>query len=148
MATNPALLRDLAHLTKFCHTGELESYHSMMLKYVPKRLHFSHGGMVARTQLAILDHNSNVGRQQATTEDGSLQFSLEFKKAQGQWRVRKVFTPSSQDFKKNLVSRVLECRLNGEVPDVRIHNHPDNIALLPRPDKADAILAYASRFGN
>ena len=43
----------------------MEQYHSVLLKYAPKREHFSYNGMVARTQLAVLDHNSNVHRQQA-----------------------------------------------------------------------------------
>lgn len=42
-----------------------------MLKYVPKRLHFGYDSMRARTQLAIMDHNENVGRQQATTKEGN-----------------------------------------------------------------------------
>ena len=113
---NPALLRDLSDLIKFCHTGELESYHSMMLKYVPERLHFSYDSMLARTQLSVLDHNNNVGREQASTADSSLQISLEFKKAQSQWRVRKVCKHSTHNYKKNLVMKVLETRTTDDVP--------------------------------
>lgn len=29
------ILKDIRHLSKFCHTGSLEVYHSMMLKYIP-----------------------------------------------------------------------------------------------------------------
>ncbi len=45
----------MSHLqmSQFHHTGELEVYHSLLLKYVPKHLHFSYKGMVARTQLAV-----------------------------------------------------------------------------------------------
>ena len=62
---NKKLLRDLGKLTEFHHTGKLESYHSLMAKYVPEREHFCYNGMVARTQLAILDHNANVNKSQA-----------------------------------------------------------------------------------
>ena len=55
--TSKKLLKDLEKLTEFHHTRELESYHSVMTKYVPKRKHFCCNRMVARTQLAILDHN-------------------------------------------------------------------------------------------
>lgn len=51
-------------------TGSLEVYHNIMLKYMPKRLHFGYDTMVARTQLAILDNNYNVGREQAETSEG------------------------------------------------------------------------------
>ena len=56
--------------------GELEVFHSAMLKYVPKRLHFCNTVQKARTQLAVLDHNENVGRAQATTAAGIEQISL------------------------------------------------------------------------
>ena len=55
--TSKKLLKDLEKLTEFHHTRKLESYHSVMTKYVPKRKHFCYNRMVARTQLAILDHN-------------------------------------------------------------------------------------------
>ena len=61
---NKKLLKDLKFVTEFHHTGNLEVYHSMMHKYCPKRQHFSHEGMVARTQLAALDHNHNCSRKQ------------------------------------------------------------------------------------
>ena len=69
--TNKKLLKDLEKLTEFHHAGKLESYHSIMTKYVPKRKHFSYNGMVARTQLGILDHNANVGRKQAKIKKGA-----------------------------------------------------------------------------
>ena len=66
---NKKLLKDLAKLTDFCHTGKIELYHSMMLKYCSKREHFSYKGMVARTQLAALDNNANTGRKQAQIKE-------------------------------------------------------------------------------
>ena len=64
------LLKDLGKVTEFCHTGHLEVYHSLMLKYCPKRQHFSHKWMLARTQLTALDHNANCGREHALVEAG------------------------------------------------------------------------------
>ena len=37
---NKKILKDIEKLTEFCHTGELEVYHSEYLKYCPKREHF------------------------------------------------------------------------------------------------------------
>ena len=76
---NKKLLNDLEKLTEFHHTGELESYHSVMTKYVPKREHFSYDGMVARTQLAILDHNANVGRKLAEIKKEASQGEKRYK---------------------------------------------------------------------
>ncbi|KAK2878355.1 hypothetical protein QQF64_011616 [Cirrhinus molitorella] len=41
-------------------TGELEVFHSVQLKYSSKNLHFHYTSMVAKTQLAIFDHNEKV----------------------------------------------------------------------------------------
>ena len=54
-------------------SGSLEVFHSTMLKYTPKRLHFFYDSMLARTMLAVIDHNVNVGRQLATTKTGNHQ---------------------------------------------------------------------------
>ena len=64
---NKNLLRDIKMLTSFQHTGALEVFYSLLLKYCPKRQHFSYKGMQARIELAILDHNYNIKRKQATT---------------------------------------------------------------------------------
>ena len=64
------LQRDIRKLSNFQHTGSLEVFHSMLTKYCPKRQHFSYNGMQARTELAIIDHNNNVEREQATTANG------------------------------------------------------------------------------
>ena len=73
VVTNQKLLKDLAKLTEFHHTGQLKSYHSLMTNYVPKREHFSYNGMVAQTQLTILDHNANTNRSQAEVKKGPCQ---------------------------------------------------------------------------
>ena len=91
---NTKLLKDVAKLTDFCHTGRLEVYHSMMLKYCSKREHFSHPGMVARTQLAALDNNANTGRSQAQIQSGQqvgeARFKLCFPKANKRWVVKPI----------------------------------------------------------
>ena len=47
------LLSDILYLTEFKHSGNLEVYHSLMLKYLTKHL----------SQLAVLDHNSGIARK-------------------------------------------------------------------------------------
>ena len=64
------LLRDIKILNGFHHTGSLEVFHSLLLKYCPKQQHFSYDGMQARIELAILDHNYNTDRKQAVTTSG------------------------------------------------------------------------------
>ena len=58
------------YLSIFCHTGSLEVFHSVLNKSSPKRFHFTLQGMIARTQLAVLDYNCGSNITQATRNDG------------------------------------------------------------------------------
>ena len=99
---NTKLLKDLAKLTDFCHTGKLEVYHSMMLKCCSKREHYSHRGMVARTQVAALDNNANTGRSQALVQSGEhageARYKLCFPKANKRWVVKPISEPVQYSF--------------------------------------------------
>ena len=75
IVTNKSLLSDLKYFISFNHAGNLEVYHSLYSKYCPTRLHFFDKVMVARSQLAIMDFNSDVNRKQATTKTGDLRYS-------------------------------------------------------------------------
>ena len=57
-------------LTGYYHTSSLKIFHSLLLKYCPKRQHFSYVGMQARIELAIIDHNYSTQCKQATTKAG------------------------------------------------------------------------------
>ena len=59
-------LKDMAHLTKPYHTGSLEVFHSLINSYAPKRQEFELNVMDVRVKLAIIDHNHNINRSQAT----------------------------------------------------------------------------------
>ncbi|XP_069832627.1 uncharacterized protein [Dendropsophus ebraccatus] len=61
---NKRLQQDLRHVSNFCNSAELEVYHGAVSKYRPKSNRFSVEDLVARTQLAALDHNNNVKRVQ------------------------------------------------------------------------------------
>ncbi|XP_030208804.1 bis(5'-adenosyl)-triphosphatase enpp4 isoform X4 [Gadus morhua] len=150
---NKNLLKDLNHMTLFQHTGALEVYHSAMLKYTEKRLHFAYSSMKARTLLSVMDNNKNVGRQQATTSDGTPRYNLVFPKQSKRWVARKRYEPTRQTFRKDLVERVLERRMDPTVKFADPHFYiqqpatiPDNIATTPRPDKDQSIAEHVSRF--
>ena len=64
------LIKQKSHNLPFL--GNLEVFHSFMLKFAPKRIHFEKDTMVARTQLAAVDHNENTGRAKAVTREGNL----------------------------------------------------------------------------
>ncbi|XP_073410603.1 uncharacterized protein [Dendrobates tinctorius] len=102
---NTSLLKDLKQLSFLCHTGEFEIYHSTCRKYRPKTLHFFMDSMVARTQLAALDHNRNVHRVKEVVTNvsnddllGTVTQSLEVSKCQKSWIVKTLYKPDCQNF--------------------------------------------------
>jgi hypothetical protein len=145
--TKTNLLSDLEHMTEFCHTGNLEAYHSVLLKYCPKRLHFSYSGMIARTQLAILDHNNNTDRTQATTAEGELRYNPKFKKQNKTWIVTPIKVPKNTNWQTDLMTRIVQIKskliiaTKPVIPEL-----PPNIAAKNAPTKDVLINNMTSRF--
>ena len=54
------LLKNMLYFPQCKHTGNLEVFHSLLLKHCPQRLHFCHHRMIGRTQLAILHFNAFI----------------------------------------------------------------------------------------
>ena len=82
-----------------------------MTKYVPKREHFCYNGMVARTQLAILDHNANVGRSHAKVKKGLKQgdkrFNIVCGKQRKNWVAKVIKTHS---YVEDMMNDVILCK--------------------------------------
>ena len=148
---NTKLLKDLAKLTDFCHTGKIEVYHSMMLKYCSKQEHFSYKGMVARTQLAALDNNANADRPQALVlsgeHAGQKRYKACFPKAHKRWVVKPISEKKSYQYLAALLAQVLErCQAGNAVAEPLPVALPRNIASEPAPSKEDLISNHHSRF--
>lgn len=126
-------------------------YLSMMLKYLPKREHFSYNGMIARTQLAAIDKNENAGRGQAVILKGNnaseARYRRCFPKAHKRWVVKPIMQPKTYNFLPDLQRGVLKkCEDGNAVALVREVNLPQNIASEPAPDKQELICRHGSRF--
>ncbi|XP_066439004.1 uncharacterized protein [Eleutherodactylus coqui] len=111
---NTSLLSDLKRLSFSCHTGELEIYHGTCLKYHPKTLHFFMDSMVARTQLAALDHNRNVHRVKAEVQNASsgddldtMTQKLDACKGQRSWITKALYKPIYQNFLFDIMNDVI-----------------------------------------
>ncbi|XP_070550648.1 uncharacterized protein [Ptychodera flava] len=153
IVTDKRILKDIKHLSEFCHTGSLEVYHSMMTKYVPKRQEFDYEQMLARTQLAALDHNANVGRAHRRNKNGDLQWRPVCPKATNTWIVKKVYEEKSYEWAKQLIVSTLLQKIGHDksVPVASTRTHhvnslPKNIAPVPAPPKEDLLQRYQSRF--
>ncbi|XP_073669439.1 uncharacterized protein [Paramisgurnus dabryanus] len=152
LVLHPNLLKDMRQMALFKHTGNLEVYHSVLLKYCRKNLHFHYSSMTARSQLAVMDHNENVNRQQATTSSGVPRYNIVFPKQIKDWLARKIYEPTTQNFRDELLQRVHERRSDPTVlfkdpsSQVSLPDIPCNIATKPKPDKEAAIAKHVSRF--
>ena len=137
---DPNLLGAFDYLTKFSHTGTLEVYHSLYNKYCPKRLHFSYAGMIARSQLAVLDHNSGVDTIQSETKKGDPRYKLQFSKVMQSWVVKAIKEPKQKHYIEHLLFEVFESLSTDEVYEVpKLENVPDNIAPGEKPSKQECI---------
>ena len=140
-------------LSLCCHSGNLEVYQSVQTKYVPKRQHFSHKGMVACTQLAALDHNANTGRQQATVtrgpNHGELQYKLVFPKHTKEWVAKPIMEKTSREYLHPILDAIVERKRQKpreRSATLTAPHIPKNIATKPRPPRADVITKLTTRF--
>lgn len=136
-------LHDLRHTKHYCHTGSLESYHNVRLKYLPKKSAFSYDGMVLRGMLAIIDHNENVGRVVRRTE-------TRYSKITKKYVERVIREDKCYNWRKILIDKVLAF-VRGDL-DVSIEDDPhlvdvpQNIAPIPRPSLEEMQHSRFTRF--
>jgi hypothetical protein len=148
IVTDTRLLNALPNLTQFCHTGELEVFHSMLLKYCLKRQHFHYEAMKARLMLAALDWNSQTRetRKDANGEDAE---SLVWSKRKGKWIKRLRYVKTTANHLQPLIVKVLETKAQHlALPKMqRPENLPRHVARHPKPDADDVDMTRKSRFG-
>ena len=139
-------MNDLPNLVKFKHSGNIEVYHNLLLKYCPKRLAFSYEGMYARTQLAVLDHNENLDRKQAVTKSNEKREKFQYSKVTGQWVVKDVKEKKSRTFVEEVFNEI-PAVIHGNVEkNDKLEAIPKTIATTPRPNKAEVSMGTLSRF--
>lgn len=150
------LLRDITKIEKFCHTGDLENFHSKVLKYKPKRLCFKMDGMIARTALGALSHNRNVNRQQAVVKTakkstlgvGKKRFKIVFPKQKKEWVAKPIYEEVMDEHLFEIMSDSIKI-LTGEITHEWVSvskKMPRNIATGERPEKIEVIDKHLSRF--
>ena len=138
------LLKCLSYLTEFKHTGNIEVYHSLLLKYCPKRLHFSRNGMIARTQLAILHFNAIINAEQAVTKDKTPRYKLQFSKVSQNYVVKPIKKIPEKKYIDDLMHLIVDTARNGtklKLPEV-----PQVEQSCNKPSKEEVIRRHCTRF--
>ncbi len=112
--------------------------------------------MQARSQLAILHHNANVGKKQAVVRcqteksmaEGSDRFKMAWKKQTSSWVVRTTYEQSKSDHLKPLLCRVMQVasRTTDITPHLPQKPAAKNIAKEGAPNKSQMITKHKSRF--
>ncbi|XP_050064701.1 uncharacterized protein LOC114122846 [Aphis gossypii] len=136
-------LKDLQHAKHFVHTGRLESYHNVRLKYMPKRIHLKYSGMHMRSILAILDHNSNVNKTMIGDK-------MVYSKSLGRYTMKNRYTSTTNNWRAEIMQNVKEkskisliCQNQDQLISV-----PKNIISIPKPDINELRSKKYSRFFN
>ena len=142
------VLGDLKYLTKFSHTGILEIFHALNNKWIPKSQHFSHLGMVTRSQLAVMDFNSGSDLPQAKTKGGQGKYNLGYSKITKRWPSKPIKVKKDKTHYFEMIDRTVEVIKNKiQLPLPKLpENLPKNIAPTERSNKKIAIDTKKSRF--
>ena len=125
------------------HTGELEVFHTMLLKYAPKRQHFPYDSMKARLMLAALDWN-NQSRIKVLDTEGKVKEDLVYSKRRKMWVSRARYIRQSHHIEP-LMDRVVALRRDRETlpPMTRpLSGITSHVAAVIKPEKS----AKVSRF--
>ena len=111
--------------------------------------------MVARTQLAALDHNANPSRDHATASrgenEGGLCFKVVFPKRSNEWIAKPIMEKITRGHVRPLVDVIVtrKCQDAAERSATLTAPHiPCKIACSPQPDKAHVIASYTTKFSD
>lgn len=111
---------------------------------------FCLSGMTARTMLAALDNNKNVGRQQATvqsgTKKGEPRFNVVCPKGRKGWIARPVFEKKSYSYVEHLMQDVLKLCAEGTEERMPVRQQAPRIAPGEKPEKEEVVRTHRSRF--
>lgn len=76
MVFDKRMIKSLRRCCDFLHTSEVESFHSALLRFLPKPKKLDKEAFDARTQMAIMHFNENIGRPSRLTKTGATKTRL------------------------------------------------------------------------
>ncbi|XP_070543902.1 uncharacterized protein [Ptychodera flava] len=149
------LMKNIPYYVNFRHTGFLESFHSHLLMYAPKRLSYSFVGYKARTVLAAIDFNKHANRQKEVAVDGQpSRYYCKYSKMSKRFYPVPVVAKKKYDYTNDIQQQIFEMRLGVEghlsqyVPPAEndpCHLHT-RLSMMNPPNIADLVEAHKSRF--
>ena len=141
-------LNDLGMMTGFHHTGAIENFNSLRNKYAGKAYVYSYSGMIARTALAVIDHNSNVNRPQAVRKDGEPRTRSECDRGGTKWYSREVLVAKDTSWMDEIAKETILCVESRTIPNVELpglENIPVNQSKVVKPEKSVLVAKHQTR---
>ncbi|XP_029835401.2 uncharacterized protein LOC115319521 [Ixodes scapularis] len=154
IVSSPRLLKEIRHLSPGSQTSSVEAFNSVLIGFASKSRAFTPEGMEAKTLLAALHYNENVGREQATTREGARRFMVVTSRARkGHSTARPIPSDATFEYHDELMDEVMTCLEKWptlrEAFEANASQHlPPMYARYPRPPKSDLIAARRSRFSS
>lgn len=102
--------------------------------------------MYARTQLAVLDHNSGIGRKQATTQDGTPRVKTHFSKVSNQWVVKDIRESKNKTYIRDIIDEIKNPSDEHIRQNKKLEVIPENIAPSQNPGKKELLRSKQSCF--
>ncbi|XP_057303923.1 uncharacterized protein LOC130641224 [Hydractinia symbiolongicarpus] len=116
----------------------------LRLQFISKSTFYD--GMIARTQLAVLDFNSGTNCEQAVTKKGVLRYKQVFSRVTQSWVVKKITEKKEKAYLAELMTATLEPIDNEKDKLPQTGEIAERITEVEKPDKSDAIKAIRTRF--
>ncbi|KAF4097383.1 hypothetical protein G5714_021391 [Onychostoma macrolepis] len=102
---NKRVLKDVEKLSHHFQTSSLEAFHSLILRFAPKKGVFPFIGMLCRLYLAAMHYNENADHDQATTTIGQAVFKFLLPKSKmGECTAKPVKTEPAYNYVDDLIS--------------------------------------------
>ena len=101
---------------------------------------------LARTQLAVLDHNSGINRNQATTKIGTPHVKQQYSKVSDQWVVKDIREKKDKSYIDEIKQEIKSPSEENIRKNKKLGNVPRNIAPKENPGKNILLSGKKSRF--
>ena len=102
-----------------------------------------------RTELAILDHNINLNREQTRSKTGELRYRLVHPKRTKEWVATPLYEQKTHDWQLEIQTDVIQLKMGLKTAiDILLPALPANIATCERPPRTVVIEQHKSRFQN
>ena len=112
----------------------------------------SHDSFIARSKLAVIDHNHHLDRQFKFNLDGSTRYCRKWSKKRNAWKLVVVKEEKKYDYIPYLMAKTLTNKENKKLHDgvIKPEGHPEllspNIGKVTAPSTEDLKKEFSSRF--